>query len=226
MALVTSPENYAKGLLPLLRLLIGSDIPARLGDIWQLGRKVFAARAHEGMYEVLEYESVLELQDTKGKKAVLRKRERVKFTQNNIIAFQDLALGDGELFAEYQCSPGKSVDRYRDGHRYRILISLQETKRRGDVQEFRIERTIANGFTDKVEYFQTEVDHRTKELLVRIIFPQRRFPKQVVLVEQNLQRTTPLGPEHLFLLPDGRQQLSWCTMKPRVFETYILKWEW
>jgi hypothetical protein len=36
--------------------------------------------ADEGMYEVLEYESALELKDRKRKRAVFRMRERVRYS--------------------------------------------------------------------------------------------------------------------------------------------------
>ena len=51
-----------------------------------------------GLYEVLEYESTLELLDASGKCARFSKRQRVRYLQNNIIAYQDQAWGDGEIF--------------------------------------------------------------------------------------------------------------------------------
>ena len=53
----------------------------------------------------------------------------------------------GNPFAAYRCAPGKAVDRYREGHRWRVLISLRQTKNKGDVEEFFIEREIRDGFT-------------------------------------------------------------------------------
>jgi hypothetical protein len=64
------------------------------------------------MYEVVEYESTLELQDRGGQRATFRKREKVRYLQNHIIAYQDQAWGDGEILLDYRCSPGKPVDRY------------------------------------------------------------------------------------------------------------------
>jgi hypothetical protein len=53
-----------------------------------------------------------------------------------VIAFEDYAWGDGDVLAEYKCSPGFEADRYLEGDRWNILISLRETKHRGDVQDF------------------------------------------------------------------------------------------
>ena len=214
------------GLVRIASAVLNSDLVDLVSSVWQLGRRIVTSKVHEGLYEVLAFESRLELLDIQGKKAVLTKREKVRFLQDNIIAYQDQAWGDGEIFADYKCSPGVAVDRYREGHRYRVLISLRQAKSRGDIQEFHIVRTIKNGFTKHTEDFQTEVDHTTHSLSMSVVFPRRRPPKQAELIEQNATRTTPLGPQYRLTLPDGRQQIRWHTKKPELFEAYILRWEW
>jgi hypothetical protein len=214
------------GVLRLLLLFLGSQWAEVFLDVWRLGQRMLRAKAHEGMYEVLELESQLVLADERGEKAVLHKREKVRFLQDNIIAYKDQAWGDGEIFAAYKCAPGEAVDRYQEGHRYRILISLRGTKNRGDVEEFHIERTIKNGFRKDVEDFQTEIDHVTRKLILSVVFPRKRHPKYVALIDQNLSRTKELDAQHRQTLPDGRQRWSWSTDNPRLFEAYILQWEW
>jgi hypothetical protein len=221
-----SQRNHSTSLVRVLLLLLSSDWLDALETIWRLGRRMLALRIHEGIYEVLEYESRLEIADTKGEKAVLHKRERVRFLQDNIMAYQDQAWGDGVIFADYRCSPGVAVDRYREGHLYRILISLRETKSRGDIEEFHIQRTIKRGFTKPVEDFQIEINHTTRKLSVSVVFPRNRVPKRVTLIEKNIVRVTELGTEYRVTLPDGRQQYLWQSDHPRVFEAYILRWEW
>lgn len=214
---------------PLLRILIpilGSDLSEILGIAWRLGKRIFGAKAHEGMYEALELDVQLELLDTGGKNAVVTKREQVRFLQDNIIAYQDQAWGDGDIFADYRCSPGVAVDRYRYGHLYIILISLREVKKRGDVEIFHINRTIENGFTKPVEDFQIDINHATRKASMSVIFPSNRLPKKTQLIEQNSTRTVPLDSKHQQTLPDGRQQITWSTDRPRLFEAYILRWEW
>ena len=49
-----------------------------LGDVWKFVRKVMPGRSYKGMYEVLEYESTLELKDRGGKRATFKKREKVR----------------------------------------------------------------------------------------------------------------------------------------------------
>ena len=43
---------------------------------------------NESMYELLKYDSTLEILDPQGKLAVFKRRQRVRFLQSNIIAFQ------------------------------------------------------------------------------------------------------------------------------------------
>jgi hypothetical protein len=110
-----------------------------LRDAWQIGRKVLQRRSAVSSYEVPEYKSTLELHDRGGERATFTKREKVRYFQDNVIAYQDQAWGDGEILLDYCCAPGVSVDRCRSGLKTYILISQREVKSRGDEDEFRIE---------------------------------------------------------------------------------------
>jgi hypothetical protein len=228
---MTSNENnnsiprYA-GWLRLLIPLFSSDVVEIITSIWRLGRSILRAQAHEGMYEVLEHDLILELTDIKGETAVIRRRQKVKFLQDNILAYQDQAWGDGNIFADYKCSPGVPVDRYREGYLYRVLISLRGTRQRGDIEEFHIERTAKDGFTEDVETLEVGIFQKTHVLSLSLIFPASRLPRSVKLIERNTTKTIVLEAEHMKQLPDGRLQVSWSTKKPRLFEAYILRWEW
>ncbi len=206
--------------------MLNLDPVAEAAKLWRVWSDRSKGEAFDGMYEVLEYDAALELLDKKGRQAVYKKYQKVRFLQNNIIAYQDQAWGDGDIFAEYKCSPGVAVDRYREGHRWRILISLRETKQRGDIEEFHIERRMRNSFMTHTEEWQTEVAHVTQHLTVKLIFPAERPPKQVWLAEQNTGQTIELGPQHMQQLADGRYQVAWRTAQPKLFEAYILRWKW
>lgn len=210
-------------LFPILKNIFQIDVLETVKTLWQVGKRL---QHLPGLYEVLEYDTRLELLDNKGKIAKFYKHQKVRFLQDNIIAYQDQAWGDGNIFADYHCSPGIPVDRYQEGHRYRILISLRETKQRGDIEDFYIERRIEEGFKKQVEYFQTAVDHVTRHLTITVIFPKTRLPKRVVLVEHRTSRTTSASDNTLQTLPDGRQQVKWVIQKPKLFEQYSIRWEW
>lgn len=183
-------------------------------------------RRSKNLYETLDYQADLALVDPLGKKAVHTKHKTIRYLQNNVVAYTDQAWGDGDLFADYQCSPGIPVDRYREGQGYRVLISLRETKNAGDKEQIHIDRTILNGFTKATESFQCRINYDTRQLTMRVTFPATRLPKRLSLIEQNSGRTQVLGKEHLRDLPDGRQQVVWATDYPRLFEVYTVKWIW
>lgn len=204
------------------------DIPWMevIAQAWEAARKLWQGMAGEGMYEVLEYESTLELKDEHGKTAYFSKRERVRYRQNNIIAFQDQGWADGRSLLNYRCSPGKAVDRYRLGRTNHILISLQAVKNRGDEDEFNIEWGMRNSFRGSTGRWETAVSHRTKQIEVKTIFPKNRPPLQLSLVESLRQRTLPVSRDGPVKLPDGRWLVTWKKRNPRLHERYVLQWNW
>lgn len=203
--------------LPWLELMAGA---------WKLTRRLWRGLANEGMYEVLEYESILELRDRKGKRARFRKRQKVRYLQNNIVAYQDQAWGDGEILVDYRCKPGIVVDQYRPGHKTYILISLRKTKSRGDVDEFNIQWGIRDGFVRSAELWDTEIRHRTRSLRIQVIFPKSRPPLKAWMLEHLRRKTYVVGQDARLQLPDGRWSISWQADKPRLNERYQLHWTW
>ena len=197
-----------------------------LNVLFDLLQRLPAVRKLPGIYEVLDYQAELELKDSKGHVAIYRKRQRVRFLQDNIIAYQDTAWGDGEIFADYRCSPGVEVDRYHEGDRFYTLISLRETKHRDDRETLEIERTIHDGFVTEVQYFQLDIDHRTRALSAAVIFPKSRLPKRVSVIEKNGRASSELGYDQREVLPDRRVRYVWQSASPKLFESYLLRWEW
>jgi len=197
-----------------------------LDYLYQKGKTYLQKLISPGMYEVLNYETILEILDAKGKRAILKKKEKVKFTQNNIIAYQDQAWGDGKILLNYKCTPGTPVDRYRSGYKNHILISLREVKNKGDIDEFFIEWGIQDGFLVNNGFWSTEINQRTKQIVIQIIFPKRRPPLRIWILEKNTQRTHILDVKGKKQLPDGRWLVNWEKNQPRLYEHYILNWEW
>ncbi len=186
----------------------------------------FLRRFESATYEILKYETSLELHSSTGKKATLTRQQRIKFLQDHVIAFQDHAWGEGNIFADYKISPGVEVDRYRDGDRWNVLISLRETKGRGDIEDFYIKRTIEDGFCHEEEWWQVEVWYKTNWLKQSAIFPKMRPCRRAILHTRSNNKTKVLDEEHFHLLPDGRQVVSWEKKNPRQAEVYTLKWTW
>jgi hypothetical protein len=197
-----------------------------LGDLWKIGRKLMRGLASEGMYEVLDYESTLEILDKKGKEATFRKHMKVRYQQDEIIAFQDYAWGDGEILIDYKTSRGRAVDRHRSGHKTHILLSLREVKNKGDIDEFNISWELKNGFLTPDGYWATRVSHKMKRLKINVIFPTSRPPQRVLLEESNRRRTHILGDETRKRMSDGRWKITWETHRPKLYELYTIRWDW
>jgi hypothetical protein len=195
-------------------------------DLYQGLRRWFSAQQPKGLYEILDYDTTLELLDAKGHTAKFSKRQKVRFLQNNIIAFEDYAWGAGTIFHTYSVAPGKAVDFYPEGDRWNVLISLRESKQSGDIQDFRIERTIMDGFTNAEEWKQVEIRHRTHRVKMGVIFPKDRPCRQAQILQRSRKHAIVLGPEHFHRLPNGRQLVSWETQNVQPLEIFTLRWQW
>jgi hypothetical protein len=213
-------------LLEILSGIIGLLPQDVLQSLWRMGYKLLYFHHPQGIFEVLEYDSCLELLDPKAKRAMFYRRQKVRFLQNNVIAYQDQAWGEGEIFADYRCSPGVAVDRYQDGNSFRVLISLRGTRNRGDVEDIHIWREIHDGFPHDTENFQNKVNHLIHDFRISIIFPSKRHPKRITMIQENTAQLMPLQAEHIRTLPDGRQKVTWETTRPKRHELYSFHWEW
>jgi hypothetical protein len=181
---------------------------------------------HAQMYEILRYQVTLTLLDVEGKQAILERREKVRFLQDNVIALYDHAWGDGQLFVGYRVTPGRVADRFRVGSRYQTLISLRDTKHRGDVLSYRVRRRIVGGFPGEEEWLEAEVDHPTHYLEMAVIFPKGRPCQGASVVEVSTNHRTGLSLSSVKRRRDGREILTWTTRKPPVGERYAIHWRW
>lgn len=195
-------------------------------DVYETLRRWIGSLQPKGIYEILEYDATLELLDNKGHAATFHKRQKVRFLQDNTIAFEDYAWGEGEIFHAYSVAPGKAVDFYQEGDRWNVLISLQETKQSDDIEDFRIDRTVIDGFTGAKEWQQVEIRHYTHKLKIGVIFPKDRRCQQAQILQRSRKQATDLGAEHFHNLPDGRQLVSWETQKVQPLEIFTLRWQW
>jgi len=215
-------SNWISQFVTLLKLP-GLEI---LLELWLVGKKAWKRYINNCMYEVLAYEATLELLSRSGKKATFKKHKKIRYLQNNTIAYRDHAWGDGEILLNYRTNRGKAVDRYRTGYKTYVLLSLREVKNRGDFDEFNIQWDIHNGFLTDDGYWSTDVGHRTKRLKINVIFPKSRPPKRLTIEESNRKRTRILGRDAQLQLSDGRWRVSWETSKPKLYEIYVLRWIW
>jgi len=194
--------------------------------LWEIMVSIRAKLRNEAVYEVLDYESTLELSDRSGKKAIFKKQKKIRYLHDDIIAFQDYAWGEGEILCNYRSNRGVPVDRYRSGFKTYILLSLREVKNRGEIDEYRIQWNIRRGFLLKDGYWSTDVSQPTHHIKVNVIFPKARPPLRLSVEETNRRQTHLLERDAQQQLPDGRWLVSWETNKPRLYEVYVLRWIW
>jgi hypothetical protein len=72
-------HNYYRPLLDkLITLLLRLDWLDALSNVRRMFRKALPSQFYQGLYEVLEYESTLELRDRRSKRATFKKREQVR----------------------------------------------------------------------------------------------------------------------------------------------------
>ncbi len=220
MAEILDPNNISAFVSAILSLV---ELGGRLRS---MGSKILRGYSSEGMYEVSNYESVLEILDKTGRKAKFRKRMDVRYLQDNIIAFPDFGWADGKGPVNYRVSPGIPVDRYKSGHRTYVVVSLRENKNKGDIDEFNIEWEIKNGFLKKDGYWQTDVSHKFGQLSISLILPKERPPYNVFVEEANRKRQHQVSKNNIQRLPDGKWHISWSLLNPHMYEQYILRWVW
>jgi hypothetical protein len=194
MNTLTGLESQPGRLSSLTWIQFGFEI---YRSIRQLLRRYFP----NGLYELLEYDSTLELVDPKGLSVLFKKRQRVRFLQDNVIAFQDCAWGDGYVLGHYRCSPGVSVDQYKEGDRWNVLISLRETKNRGDIEDFYTERRIKGGFTKREEWWQIEMRYRPAPCKSRSSFRRKDIASERCLLSATETGPRPWAPPHFLNSP-------------------------
>jgi len=216
-------------LVLLLHLFTDGGIVLILKNLLQLWEFLDSLRdriGYHGMYEILDYDSTLDIQDAKGEKSTITRREVIRFLQDNVVAIHDHAWGDGDIFAEYHCQPGIPVDFYEAGSKHNVLISLRETKNRGDVMRLWVQRVVKGGLCSSNEWLETEIDHVMSRLKLSIIFPQTRPCRRATLTRRHANETIVLDERHFRFLRDGRQELTWQTSRPRLHDCYTIKWDW
>ena len=197
-----------------------------LSDLYQWGKSYMQRLRKPGMYEVLNYESTLEILDSEGITGIVKKVEKVKFLQDNIIAIQDQVWGINHSISDYICSPGLPVDFYQSGYKTYVIVSLREVKNKGDIEILNFEWKLEGKPVRKYGYWETFIDRSTNNLNVKIIFPPNRPPIRVWGIERNKKNTIELDEKSLTQLPDRRWQIVWDKKNPRLYENYTIKWEW
>jgi hypothetical protein len=131
-------------------------------------------------YEVLDQEHEWDLVRPDGSLAIHRKHLRVRYL-NQAISVVDFAWGEGNLFEEYSCDPGRVVDRFVARGQLWVLISLGGLRQRGEEEDLTFRRAIGDGFLNPVEWVELG-PLEGRRVSLKVVFPKERPPEQVEIV--------------------------------------------
>jgi hypothetical protein len=180
-----------------------------------------------GPYEVLSEEITWDLVEPDGSEVIVEKSRDVRFLQNNSLIWMDYAWGDGEIMAEYECSPGDLVDRFNVGDRLWLIISLKSARSRGDPEKLTSRRKVRDGFRKGREWVSWEIVEKTHHLKLSIVFPEDRACRTAY---KSSKRGPHLGQaidvSDLPYASDGRRMLVINEKRLKVGDIRTITWEW
>ena len=164
-----------------------------------------------------------DLADSRGQRAVVTRKQRVRFLAGEAGVITGPVWGDGRQFQRYEITGAKRLGVRREGPRDVLLLGLDGRPGKDSRATLVARRTIHGGFLGEREYFETLVERPTKRLLLRVLFPRQRPPREAFLVEaeESRQRALPVR-----IMADGRARLSWSCTRPKVNTIYSLRWAW
>ena len=197
-----------------------------LTDLYSWGKSSIQKLRKPGMYEVLDYESTLEIMDPRGMVAKFQKSERVRFLQDNVIAIQDQLWGFKKNIYDYKCSPGVPVDFYASGHKTLVVISLREIYSKKDEVDLNMQWYLKGDPIGKTGSWETYINQYSHKITLNVIFPSERPPVRIWINERNKKKYIEVDKKALSQLPDKQWQMTWENKNPVMYETYTMKWEW
>jgi len=197
-----------------------------LSDLYSWGKSQIQRMRKPGMYEVMDYQSTLEILDPRGMVAKFNKTEKVRFLQDNVIAIQDQLWGVNKRIFDYKCTPGVPVDFYTSGHKTLVIISLREIQSKGDGLDLNMQWYLKGDRIGKKGIWETYVNQYTRKIKLNILFPEERPPIRVWIKEGNRKKVIEIEKNTITKLPDKQWQLTWEKKNPILYETYSMKWEW
>lgn len=172
-------------------------------------------------YEVLDYQSVLTLEDAEGVRARVRRSEQIRFLQDGVSGILDHTWGDGVVLTYYHNDAGRLEDSFRDQGRHHLVIGLKRPMGRGETLVFGAERLAIAGFTNEEEWLETRIDHRADHLARSIVFPKERPCLRASLHYEGLETAL-----RIVKLADKRTVVGFDVRQPMVDTPYTIRWLW
>ncbi len=174
-------------------------------------------------YENIFLDEELDLQDPRGERAVLYRRQRVKLLTSEPAIIRDLCWGEGNPLAHFRAQGASKLAVRREGSKSVILLALNRRGGPGETRVLRSRRLIRDEFSDPRGYFELLVERPTKRISLKVIFPKSRPPRET---EATSTPSRPHAQPVRHWLPDGRIALHWSQQNPVPFTQYSLRWSW
>ncbi|MFL5871846.1 MAG: hypothetical protein ACJ75T_00020 [Solirubrobacterales bacterium] len=242
---VGNPAGIAVALLSFAGVVVGTFVDPVAGAIATAALLValvavfiFALRQRAlftGPYRVLEETLTWEFEDSDGHKAKLIKNQKVRFNYL-AIAHIELASGDGELFADFQCSFGHPV---RDGKlpnanedgvlkiadNSGVLILLDPRMARDEEATLESTRTVIDGFKGRDEWIVHQAAVPSKKTTLKVLFPSGRTVEHVRI--EGPRAHSERAPKKSELMQEGsRYVLSIGPRSYKAGQSVKVRWRW
>ena len=175
-------------------------------------------------YENLALDYVFDIRDPGGRRATIKRRQRVRFRVEDSGVIRDLVWGEGNPLAGYAVVGARCAGVRQEGSKRVVLLALPRKPSRGDQATVATSRTVRDPAVGPAGYAESWVERPTAKLSLKVVFPRSRPPTEAHLV------TVPTSSDSRRLKlrygSDGRPYLSWRKRKPHTFTTYSMRWAW
>ena len=190
-------------------------------DSKPLARRLLPQGLIGSPYEILDYRATLVLTDAKGRLAIFRRTQRVRFLQDGVSAILDHLWGDGVMLTDYRHTAGRIGKSFKDQGTRHLVIDFKRPMARGETLTFVVERTAMEGFAESDEWLETTIDHPIAHFGQKIIFPKERPCQKAELTVGG--QFAPLEP---IILADGRTLLEVAVAHPSADTPHTVRWHW
>ena len=174
-------------------------------------------------YETLWLELVLDLRDGRGERAVLMRRQRIRFHAGAAVV-RELVWGEGEQLTRYTAQGARRLAVRPEGSRRAVLLDPDRRPMRGEEVTITSRRIIRDGFRGADEYCEAFLERPTGRVDLTVVFPPARPPKRAQLVLATTEAVLRTVPPHY--RADGRAMLRCRLRRPDPAATYSLRWSW
>ncbi len=167
-------------------------------------------------YETIKFSGRLEFLDRPGV-AIFSRRQRIRFLEDGVGTFFDLAWGEGVLFANYTAGPLRILDAIPTRKGYVVALALPRLFRKGEVFDIDLRRRIVGSFLDDQVYWDTAMRVPTQLLSMDIVPPSGRRIRNPEIVAP---------PQGDFDASDSQGRLRLRVKEPAPHTPYRLTWSW